>query len=126
MKREVDLSRAILKFIEEHCPARGGLEGRIEIDEYDRDTINAHVALLIDDDYVAGRVMPAGPGQSPLEVVIFKLTNKGHDAIALAANDTLWNKTKKAAVDKGIPLTFSALIQMLKLEASKHFGLPPS
>jgi hypothetical protein len=124
MKRDLDLSRAILKFVEEHCSASGGLDKRIEIDGYDRDTVYAHTELLIEDGYIDGQMMRAGPNNSPMEVVIRKLTNRGHDAIAIAASDTLWNKAKKAAVDKGVPLTFSAIIQILKLEASKHLGIP--
>jgi hypothetical protein len=122
MKRDVDLSRAILAFIEEHSPAQGGLDKPLEIEGYDRPTVLAHAQLLIDDGLVDGKVLEALAG--PVDVVIRRLTSSGHDAIAAAKNDTAWQKAKKLATERGIPLTLSVLVQIVKAEARKHLGLP--
>jgi hypothetical protein len=122
MKRDVDLSRAILMFVEEHSPPQGGLDQPLEIDGYDRPTVLAHAQLLIDDGFVDGKVLEAQTGI--FDVVIRKLTSSGHDAIAAARNDTGWQKAKKLATDQGIPLTLSVLVQILKAEARIHLGLP--
>jgi hypothetical protein len=57
MKRDVDLQRLILLFIEQHTPPQGGLEKPVEISGYDKPTINAHLELLIESRLVDGRVI---------------------------------------------------------------------
>jgi hypothetical protein len=123
MKRDVDLSRAILAYIEEHSPPQGGLDTRIEIEGYDYPTVMAHAELLIDDGYIDGQVIKGMFG--PIELVIVKLTSAGHDAIAAAKSDTAWQKAKKSAMEHGVSLTFGVVVEIVKAEARKHLGLPP-
>jgi hypothetical protein len=78
MKRDVDLSRAILRFVEEHAPPQGGVQKPLEIEGYDRPTILAHAELLIEDGLLDGRVSKGLGG--PVNIVIIKLTSRGHDA----------------------------------------------
>ena len=112
MKRDLDLSRSILLFIEEHCPPGGGLNKRLEFDGYDRAIVLAHVELLIEAGLVDGRMMKHVSG--PIEVMIIKLTNNGHDAIKAIQDDTLWNKVKARASEKGITLTFDLAVTLAK------------
>ena len=122
MKRDVDLQRLILAFIEEHSPPQGGLDRSLEIEGYDQATVLAHAQLLIEDGYVDGKVLETVFG--PVNVAIRKLTNRGHEAIAATKNDTAWQKAKKTAVDKGASLTLGVLVEIAKLEIRKHLRLP--
>lgn len=122
MRRDADLSRAILFYIEEHSPPQGGLEKPIDIPGYDQPTILAHTDLLIDEGLVDGKTLEGAMG--PIQVVIRKLTPDGHNAIAAIRNETIWAKAKKYALDKGVGLTLGVLIPIAKAEVGKHLGLP--
>lgn len=47
MKRDGDLSRAILAFVEEHSPPEGGLNEPLKFDGDDRPTVLAHLNLRV-------------------------------------------------------------------------------
>lgn len=126
MKRDVDLQRLILAFIEEHSPPHGGLDKPLEIPGYDRPTVLAHAQLLIEDGFVDGTVLEGQTGPEnvgPVNVAIRKLTNKGHDAIAAAKDDSRWQKAKRVVTERGVSVTFDVLIEIAKLEARKLLGL---
>lgn len=120
MRRDVDLSRAILRFVEEHAPPQGGLDRELAIEGYDRPTVLAHAELLIEEGLIAGHIL-RGQG-SPLHLVITRLTSKGHDALETIRNDTAWAKAKKAAVEHAVPLTISTLVELAKAEVRTRFG----
>ena len=122
MKRDVDLSRAILRFVEEHAPPQGGVDRPLEIGGYDRPTVLAHAELLIEDGLIDGQVIAALAG--PLDVVITKLTSRGHDALQAIDNDTLWSKVKKTATEKGVSLTLDLAVTLAKSFGRQHLGLP--
>jgi hypothetical protein len=122
MKRDVDLSRAILRFVEEHAPPQGGLDEPLEIEGYDRPTVLAHTELLIEDGLIDGQIIAALAG--PLDVVITKLTSRGHDALQAIDNDTLWSKVKKTAREKGVSLTLDLAVTLAKSFGRQHLGLP--
>jgi hypothetical protein len=100
-------------FIEEHCPPEGGLNARLEFENYDRATVLAHVELLIDDGLVDGEMKKFVSGGTP-DVMIRKLTNLGHQAIKAIRDDSLWSKVKAHASEKGITLTFDLAVTLAK------------
>lgn len=122
MRRDVDLSRAILLFVEKYSPPEGGLTQRLAIEGYDVSLVIAHAVLLIDDGLLEGDVLNVS-GMPP-EVVISKLTSRGHDAIEAIRNDTVWQKAKKSALEHAVPLTVSALVELVKAEVRTRLGLP--
>jgi hypothetical protein len=122
MKRDVDLQRQILLFIEEQAPPSGGLDKPIAIDGYDKATIFAHTEFLIDEGLIDAAVSRGMFGI--IDVRVERVKAAGHDAIAAARNDTGWQKAKKIVKDKGIAATFALLIELAKLEARSHLGLP--
>jgi len=121
MKRDVDLSRAILAFVEEHCPPEGGLKERLEFEGYDYATIVAHAELLIEEHLLDGRVIK-GLGAPP-HVFVIKLTSSGHDALAAIRDDTVWQRAKKSALEHAVPLTVGALVALIKAELRARLGL---
>jgi hypothetical protein len=121
VKRDVDLSRAILRFVEEHAPPQGGLGKPLEVEGYDRPTVLAHAELLIEDGLVDGRVSKGLGG--PVNVVIIKLTSRGHDALQAIENDSLWHKVKKMGTEKGVSLTLDLAVALAKSFGRQHLGL---
>lgn len=121
MKRYVDLSRAILAFVEEHNPPQGGLNQRLAIEGYDYLTVAAHAELLIDEGLIDGQVLNTLGGR--LDVVVIRLTHLGHDALAAIKNDTVWQKVKKSALEHAVPLTISTLVELVKAELRTRPGL---
>jgi hypothetical protein len=123
MKRDNDLSRAILIFVQDHLPPGGGLDVKLDIPGYDLATTVAHAELLIEDHYIDGRVLK-GQGGS-IHIVVTKLTNRGHDAIAATHDNETWNTVKRTAREKGVALTFEVAIALAKRLIATHLGLPP-
>lgn len=121
MKRDVDLSRAILAFVEEHSPPQGGLRQRLAIEGYDYLTVAAHAELLIDEGLIDGQVLKTLGGG--MDVMIIRLTHLGHDALAAIRNDTVWQKAKKSALEHAVPLTVSALVELVKAEFRTRLGI---
>lgn len=122
MKRDLDLMREILLFIEEHSPPHGGLDKPLEISGYDRDTVFAHTELLIDEGYIDAKVLHGMTGIH--DIMVDRLTNRGHDAIAAARNKPMWQNAKKTAAEQGVSLTLGLMVELVKAEAKKYLGLP--
>jgi len=114
MKKDIDLSRKILLFVEEHSPPEGGLDKPLEIDGYNAPTVRAHVDLLIKGGYLEGRVMSGPNGINVVD--IRRLTNLGHDAIKAIEEESIWGKVKRGALQKGVPLTIDIAAQWAKAE----------
>jgi Hypothetical protein (DUF2513) len=124
MKRDNDLSRAILLFVQEHCPPEGMLRVPIEIEGYGEATVIGHAELLVEDRYIDGRVTKYLGSELP-SLHIIKLTNRGHDAIDATGDEKIWKDVKRTAVEKGVSLTFETAIAMGKRLIAAHLGLPP-
>lgn len=122
MRRDVDLQRKILFYLEEHIPAAGILQDRIKIDGYDYPTVLAHVELLLDDGLIDGKMLYVALG--PMDVVVNRLTSRGHDAIAAIRDAKIWAKAKKFVAEQGASLTMGVLVEVAKGEVRKHLGLP--
>jgi Hypothetical protein (DUF2513) len=52
MKRDLDLERAILLYVEEHALPQGGLQNKVKIAGYNQPTIFAHIELLAEKGYL--------------------------------------------------------------------------
>ncbi len=121
MKRDLDLVRLILKELEEELPPGQSCNG-VQIDGYDRPTVNAHLELMIDADLIDGKPLHAMTGI--IDVMVNRITWKGYDFIAAAKDDTVWEKTKTAAVKRAGSITFDVLLELLKAEIRTRLGLP--
>lgn len=102
MKRDMDLIRNLLIKVEEvYEPGAGSINfSKIRIDGYDDKVIAEHLLLMKEaglirninaKQYVTGSTM----------LSIGNLTNEGYDTLEKFRNDTVWNKTKEIARDKG-------------------------
>ncbi len=101
MKRDMDLIRKILFYIEENYVAGQGAIN-ISIDGYSEGEIYEHCQLAYQDGLI----------QKPLDsstsegcsCMVNNLTSSGFDFLDKIRKDTTWNKTKDIIKEKGLPL----------------------
>jgi hypothetical protein len=123
MRRDVDLQRKILFFLEDHLRPASILTELILIEGYDYPTILAHTELLIEDGLIDGKMLYGALG--PIQAVVNKLTSRGHDAIAAVRNDTVWGNAKKYAAEHGAAFTMNILVQVATSLTKGLLHLPP-
>lgn len=119
MKRDIDLIRRIMLDIEEMPPG-----ARIGVPVYDgveRDVVIAHAVLLHEAGLVKGSVMH--PMNGPPKIQISGLTWEGHDFLAVAKNDTIWEKAKRTVLAPAAGATWAVVLEWMKAESMKAFGL---
>ena len=61
--------------------------------------------LLIESGLVYGEMLNE-LGQGPHDFLVTRLTWKGHEFLDTIRSDTVWEKTKKSFLNKGISMTF--------------------
>ena len=101
MKRDMDLIRKILFYIEEKYIAGGGPIS-INIDGYTDGEIYEHCMLAYQGGLIA-KPLPTTTFEGK-SCMVENLTNEGFNLLENIRQDTLWNKTKKVAAEKGLPL----------------------
>ena len=107
MQRDMDLIRNLLIKIEEvYEPGAGSINfSKIRIDGYDDKVIVEHLLLMKE----AGLIRNINAKQY---VTGSNLTNEGYDTLEKFRNDTVWNKTKEIARDKGLPMLIEIFNQV--------------
>jgi hypothetical protein len=119
MKRDFDLIRRIVRDIED-MPA-GSNSGTPRYEGEDRETVAAHVVLLIEAGLIKGDVLAVTYGLPRIR--ISGLTWAGHDFLAVAKNDTIWAKAKTSVLAPAAGATWSVILEWMKAESLKAFGL---
>lgn len=117
MRFDPDLARKIMFAIEDtpanQTPGDVVIEGRTE------DEIIEHLALLIDAGYLDGKTHRSGMGSQRLYTVfITGITWEGHEFIAAARSEGLWNQAKEKFTSTGTAISLS-LIKGLLIEMGK-------
>lgn len=106
MTRDMELIRKILFTIEERYVDVALYD--LEAKGYDMKTIAYHCDLL----HQAGLIKEYGSQYADDELNSFgvgALTWDGHDYLDKIRSDTVWNKTKAVAKDKGLPLVIETV-----------------
>lgn len=106
MKRDMDLVRKILFFVEnEYVPGADVIS--VEIDGFDNDMIYEHCKLI----YQAGLVQKFTDTStmSGRGCLTGNLSNEGYDYLDKIREDTIWNKTKKVIKEKGLPMVVDTI-----------------
>ena len=102
----MDLIRKILFYIEKNYVA-GGNYISVEIDGYTEGEIYEHCMLAYQGGLIAEPLSTSTfSGKS---CMVATLTNEGFDLLENIRQDTFWNKTKKVATEKGLPLIVSTI-----------------
>ncbi len=104
MKRNWDTIRDILTRLEEH----NSEEDWLNLSNFSQDKqseISYHMELLIEAGLVNGQ-MSEEFGSGPEDFFATRLTWDGHEFLDAIRNDTVWQKTKKSFINKGLSMTF--------------------
>ncbi len=109
MQRDMELIRKILFKIEEMVDNTA--KYNIKIDGYTMDQIAYHCAIL----YEGGYVFNYKVQYSDNKVHYFevgRLTWEGHEFLDKIREESIWNDTKNAIKEKGLPLVFDIVKSM--------------
>ena len=105
MKRDFDLIRKILLYVEEE--QKDYVEVINNFEGCDNITLMHHCDLLLERNLLNGTVTRVNTGEG--HFVCKGLTWEGHDYLAMIKNDTTWNKIKKIVKEKGEYLTIEII-----------------
>ncbi len=121
MKRDMDLIRNILKAVELSGNPNGMFEP-IEINGHTKQQISYHIKILNDagllDAQNVSTMHPDGFQWHP-----GSLTWAGQEFIALANDDTIWDKAKEFILKPSASFTFDLLLEYLKAQVKAKTGL---
>ena len=122
MKLDFDLVRAILITVEESPPNSDA--GTIFVEGYDEDTILEHLALLEEAGLLHASFLKVEDSDKRIYAAeVERLTWDGHQFLANARNDEVWNRTKAAVAEKGGSVSFDIFSAILTQFALKLFGI---
>jgi hypothetical protein len=119
MKRDMDLIRLILMDFQDIPP--GKYSNDIELEGFERDTIFAHVELLIEAGLVKGKVIRHSGGLGACS--ISGLTWEGHEFAEKSRDQGLWEKAKQLAIEKTGGVSIAILSPLLTSLAQRALGL---
>jgi hypothetical protein len=107
VKRNWDTIREILTRLEEINP----MESHLELTSFSAERaaeISYHMELLIEAGLVEGQ-MTKYIGRKISAFFVSRLTWSGHEFLDAIRSNTVWEKTKKTIVSKGLALTFDLI-----------------
>lgn len=114
MKRNMDLVRDILMYLEDKPSWSGVLTNQFEGSEHDL-AWHYHCMMLIDAGLVKGKIIPKSLPGDGFTVKVNALSWSGHEFLETIRNDTVWSKTKSK-----IKQTSGAMsIEMIKSVATR-------
>ena len=111
MKRDMNLWRKILFYVEEHYELGDFPMCDVEMEDYDEYIVREHCKLLIeaqllnDLDPKTAKVLTLSHGG----IYVGNLTNAGYDFLETIRPDTIWNKTKETIAKEGLPLMIKTI-----------------
>lgn len=108
MKRDWDTVRRILTRLEE-MPS-----GELRPDDFadDEDVTNYHMNLLIEARLVEGACQVSRTNINRCKLT--RLTWNGHELLDSIRRDSIWNRIKTKAQEKGIDMTFDVIAALAK------------
>lgn len=102
MKRDMELVRKILFYVEDNYVAGQKWLRDIDIEGYDYPVILEHVVLAYENGLIQDIKDVSTLGG--ISYWIGNLSNAGYDFLDKIRSDTVWNKTKTAIKEKGLPM----------------------
>lgn len=123
MRFDPEIARNILLAVEETEANQRPKD--INLPEVPQDTLVEHIELLNEAGLLEATLVPSGMGgQRYIYARVKRLTYAGHQFLADARNDSVWQKTVATVKEKGGSISVSVLTQLLAKMAAAHFGLP--
>lgn len=102
MKRDMELIRKILFYVEENYVAGQTWIYSINIEGYDDDMVTEHIILAYESGLLQD-IKNASTFSEP-SYWVGNLSNAGYDFLDKIRSDTIWNKTKTTIKEKGLPM----------------------
>lgn len=121
MKRNMDLIRDLLLYVEE-LPA-GEITQTVTYDDekYTESQVFGHLKLLIDSDYIDGQIQIDHGGGS--FILLRGLTMEGHDFLDVIRDETIWNETKEKIAKVGGSVAMDIVKATATAIVAKMLGL---
>ena len=108
MKRDWEIIRAILLAVEEKPPNVRADE--TDVPNYPKEIVREHIRLLSDAGYIDAKVLSSS---FIAEAAIIRgITLTGYDLLDTIRSNSLWEKIKTTAQQKGLELTFDVVKQL--------------
>lgn len=102
MKRDMELIRKILFYIEENYVAGQKWIRSINIEGYEDAVVTEHILLAYESGLIQDIKDISTLGGT--SYFVGNLSNSGYDFLDKIRNDTIWNKTKATIREKGLPM----------------------
>lgn len=112
MKRNWDLIRDLLLKVEE-TQGFGNWVHPDSLPEHDTDQVSYHIGLLVESGYCNGT--RSSDYELIRQFTATSLTWEGHELLDKIRSESIWNKTKATALEKGIDLS----VEVVKSIASR-------
>jgi hypothetical protein len=120
MKRNLALCRQILLEVESRPP---GDFRPVAIEGRNADEVNYHCMLLADGGYI--EVKHVGTLAKPAQVIVLRLTWRGHDFMDSARDPSVWETAMKKAGGKVTSITLDVAKDLCASLIKGSLGLPP-
>lgn len=123
MCRNPELVRKLMLAIEQTSQP---MTGQAQIDSYPRDEVAYHMRLIIEAGFAEGCVMDDHSGGNttvPRNVVIFRMTNAGHDFIDNIRDANVWATVSKKLALAGGSAALDVIRQLGVTAIKMHLGL---
>lgn len=120
MKRDLDLIKELLEYVEENYNPDAGMLNSISIPGYSKEEVVEHCKLLYDFGYIQffqDWSIDLGP-----QCAVGNLTNDGYDALAAFKDDTMFKRIKKFIAEKGGLITRKIIDAAIAAVVGKLLG----
>ena len=121
MKRDIDLIRKLLLYLEEK-PDDKVIE-ELEIEGFSNKEVQYHFILMDQAGFVRCERSVSSTSDRVICVYPFSLTWQGHEFLEASRNDTFWNKAKELIKSKSGALPIDVLKALLISMAKESVGL---
>ena len=122
MKRDMDLIRKLLLYLEEKDNDK--VIKDLELEGYSKDEVQYHFILMDQAGLIrCERAMSSTTSDRIIRIYPFSLTWQGHEFLEASRNDTYWNKAKDLVNSKSGALSFDVLKALLISMAKEAVGL---
>ena len=122
MKRDMDLVRRLLLYLEEKDNDKVIKE--LELEGYSKNEVQYHFILMDQASLIrCDREISSSTSDRVIRVYPFSLTWQGHEFLEASRNDTYWYKAKDLVKSKSGALSFDVLKALLISMAKEAVGL---
>lgn len=120
MKRDMELVRRILLAVEKHGEVDSDSPPE-ELRDVPSEVLGGHILIVIERGLVKGLTL--GSHGTPAAAVATRLLWEGHDFLADARSDTVWQKTMGFVRERGGTASWDIFRAVLKARAAEIFGV---